>query len=39
MNNAIEIIKSNKKTVDMLSEALVNKNHLTSNEINKIFKK
>ena len=39
MNNAIEIIKSNKKTVDKLSDALVNKNHLSEKEINKILKK
>jgi ATP-dependent Zn protease len=39
MNNAIEVIRSNKETVDKLSDALVNKNHLSSNEINKIFKK
>jgi ATP-dependent Zn protease len=38
MNNAIEIIKTNKKTVDKLADALVNKNHITSNEINEILK-
>lgn len=39
MNNAIEAIRSNKETIDKLTDALVNKNHLTSNEINKILKK
>ncbi len=39
MNNAIKVIKANKKTVDKLVDALVNKNHLVSNEINKILKK
>ena len=39
MNNAIETIKANKKSIDKLSDALVNKNHLTTNEINKILQK
>lgn len=39
MNNAIEVIRSNKETIDKLSDALVNKNHLTSNEINNLLKK
>lgn len=39
MNNAIEIVKANKKSIDKLSDALVNKNHLTTNEINKILRK
>lgn len=38
MNNAIEIIKANKKSVDALSEDLMNKNHLSGNEISKILK-
>ena len=38
MNNAIEIIKANKKSVDALSEALINKNHLSGNEISKMLK-
>ena len=39
MNNAIEIIKTNKKSVDKLSDALTSKNHLSGNQIHKILKK
>lgn len=39
MNNAIEIIKANKQSIDKLTETLVNKNHLSGNEINEILKK
>ena len=39
MNNAIKIIEANKKYIDKLSSTLINKNHLSSNEINNILKK
>lgn len=38
MNKAIEIINANKKSVNALSEALVNKNHLSGDGISKILK-
>ena len=39
MNNAITVIKENKKSIDMLSKSLINKNHLTSNETDRILKR